>query len=148
MPKRIYKRAYASVRFFGPDLDPLTITRALELPPDLQHRNGEPRLSRSSKGRVIRYDEYRAGLWSMSSKSWVESPRLENHLDWLLSQLEPRSETVGALLSGAVAADFFCYTSGSSPEPRSLSGAIRDRAESLGISIEIDHYHVASPDSL
>ncbi len=122
-------------------------------PPDIgrsadhQHRNGEPKLSRSRKGKVVRYADYSVGLWSMSSKSWVESPRLETHLDWLLSQLEPRSETVRDLLSGSVTADFFCYSSGSAAEPPSLSRAIRDRTESLGITIVIDHYRESGQDS-
>ena len=135
-----HKRAHASVRFSGPNLDPLVVTNALELPPDHQHRDGEPRLSRSGKGNVLRYADYRGGLWSMSSESSVESPRSETHLDWLLSQLEPRSDAIRDLLSSGIDADFFCFSSGSSESPPSLPRAIRDRADALGIKIEIDHY--------
>ena len=124
----------------GTNLDPLIITQALQLPPDHQHRHGEPRLSRSAKGRVIRYSDYDAGLWSMSSEAWVESPRLETHLDWLLSQLEPRETAIRDLLSSGVDADFVCYSAGSPNEPPSLPRSIRDRADALRIRIDIDHY--------
>ncbi len=76
----------------------------------------------------------------MSSEAWVESPRLETHLDWLLSQLEPRQTAIQELLSAGVDADFFCYSVGSLDEPPSLPRTIRERAETLGIRIEIDHY--------
>ena len=140
MPKRVYSRAYASVRFIGPTLDPLNITRALRLPPDHQHRNGEPRLTRSRNGNVQEYAAYREGMWSMSSKAWVESPRLETHLDWLLSQLEPLAHAVHGLMAAGLDVDFFCYSLGSSEDPLSLPRSIKARAESLGITIEIDHY--------
>ena len=148
MPKRTYKRSHASVRFSAPTLDPLTITKALELPPDHQHRDGEPRLSRSPKGRITRAADYRGGLWSMSSKAWVESPRLETHLDWLLSQLEPRSATIRSLLADGISGDFFCYSLGSTEEPPPLPKSIRDRAASLGLDIEIDHYRELAPEAL
>jgi hypothetical protein len=46
MPKRVYDRAYASVRFWADKLDPLKVTLALRLPPDHTHPDGEPRLRR------------------------------------------------------------------------------------------------------
>ena len=141
MPKRVHKSAHASVRFSGRDLDPLIVTIALELPPDHQHRDGEPRLSRSRTSKVLRYADYRGGLWSMSSKPWVDSPRLETHLAWLLSQLEQRREAVRDILASEVHADFYCYSLGLSEEPPPLSKAIRGRAASLGIDIEINHQH-------
>jgi len=140
MPKRVYSRAYASVRFMGPALDPLNVTRALRLPPDDQHRDGEPRLTRSLNGNVQEYADYREGLWSMFSEAWVESPRLETHLDWLLSQLEPLADAIHELLADGTNVDFFCYSLGSSEDPPSLPRSIKERAESLGITIEIDHY--------
>jgi hypothetical protein len=76
----------------------------------------------------------------MSSQPWVDSPRLAIHLDWLLSQLEPRRETIRALLRSGIKADFFCYLSGTTTRPPSLPTSIRDRARSMGISIDIDHY--------
>lgn len=76
----------------------------------------------------------------MSSEAWVDSPRLETHLRWLLSELEPRAVEIGVLLSSGVEADFFCFSSGSSESPPALPRSIRDRADALGIRIDIDHY--------
>lgn len=140
LPKRVYSRAYASVRFYADTLDPLTVTLALRLPPDQTHRDGEPRLHRVKSGRIEEHSPYRGGMWSMSSEKWVQSPRLAIHLDWLLNQLEPKADAVHTLLAEGVQADFFCFSSGSTAAPPSLPRTIRNRAAALGIKIDIDHY--------
>ena len=142
MAKRVYTRAYASVRFLGQNLDPLIVTLALQLPPDLMHRNGEPRLVRTKRGKVEVRSPHRGGLWSMSSEKWVQSPRLAIHLEWLLEQLEPKSEAVAQLLSQYVEADFFCYSLGTTPALPSVPRSIRSRIERLGVKLDIDHYCV------
>ncbi len=76
----------------------------------------------------------------MSSRKWVESPVLETHIDWLLCQIEPLGDAVREFMEDGIDVDIFCYSLGRSEHPPSLSRAIRARAESLGISIEIDHY--------
>jgi hypothetical protein len=148
LPKRVYDRAYASVRFFGNSLDPLTVTLALRLPADHVHRDGEPRLRRTRKGRVVEYAPYRGGMWSMSSERWVSSPRLAVHVEWLLEQLEPKADTVATLRLGGAEADFYCFSSGSTPHPPSLPRVLRDRAAVLGIEIIIDHYSSGPADGI
>ena len=140
MPKRVYDRAYASVRFSGEKLDPLTVTLALRLPADHVHRDAEPRLRRVKSGQVKEYAPYRRGMWSMSSEKWVQSPRLSVHLEWLLHELEPKADAVRLLLADGIEADFFCFSSGSTATPPSLPREIRDRAAALGIEIVIDHH--------
>ena len=140
MPRRVYDRAYASVRFCGDSLDPLAVTLALRLPADHVHRDGEPRLARTRKGRVVEYAPYRGGMWSMSSQRWVNSPRLAVHLEWLLDQLEPKADAIASLRRGGVDVDFYCFSSGSTPQPPLLPRVIRDRAAALGIRIDIEHY--------
>jgi hypothetical protein len=140
LPKRIYDRAYASVRFSGEKLDPLTVTLALRLPADHIHRDGEPRLRRVKSGQVKEYAPYHGGMWLMSSEKWVQSPRLSVHVDWLLKQLEPKADVIHSLLADGIDADFFCFSSGSTATPPSLPPDIRDRATALGIEIVIDHY--------
>jgi hypothetical protein len=124
----------------APDLDPLAVTKALRLPPDHQHRDGEPRLVRTRAGIVKETVIYHGGQWSMSSKGHVDSPRLETHLDWLLKQLEPHAETIAAFQANGTRTNFFCFTLGTSPDPPSLPRSLRDPAARLGIDIEIDHY--------
>jgi hypothetical protein len=152
VPVRVYKRAYASFRVFGPALDPLEVTLALRLPPDHTHRAGEPRLRRTRNGEVSELSPYREGQWSISSESWVSSPRLVVHLEWLLMQLEPRARALAAFSREGVCMDFFCYSLGSVPAPPPLPHAIRSRASALGVAIEVDHYCVpevqdAEPDA-
>ncbi|PHS15423.1 MAG: hypothetical protein COA78_05020 [Blastopirellula sp.] len=144
MPKRVYSKAYASIRFNGPQLDPLIVTQALKLPPDHQHRNGEPRLVRTRSGKIEENPAYRQGQWSMSSKDLVESPKLETHIRWLLSQLEPLALEIQGFISRDIKVDFFCYSVGSIEQPPSLSNEIKERARLLGIEIVIDHYYEAS----
>lgn len=81
----------------------------------------------------------------MSSRAWVESPRLETHLDWLLRQLEPHGVAIRGLLESGVTADLYCYSSGSSDMAPSLPRTIRDRADNLGIGIDVEYYQ-ESPD--
>ena len=140
MAKRVYSHAYASIRFMGPTLDPLDVTKSLLLPPDHQHRDGEPRLKRSRNRNLQQYVIYRGGMWSMSSKEWVESPVLETHVGWLLGEIEPLKDKVRELLEDGIDVDIFCYSMGASEIPPSLSKLTRERAESIGITIEIDHY--------
>src|SRR5262245_42055319 len=132
MSKRIYTRAYASVRFYSPSLDPLDVTLALRLPATFVCRRGEPRLGRNGRtGKVREYAPYSAGMWSMSSEKWVNSPRLQVHLAWLLDQLEPKATAIGKLFAAGVEADFFCFSSGYTKLPPALPRAVRGRAERL-----------------
>ena len=148
LPKRTYTRAYASARFRADELDPLTITQALLLPPDTQHRRGEPRLLRTKSGKVEQRTPFRAGSWGMSSEHWVESPRLHIHLLWLLEQLEPHQTAIDEILSNGVMADFFCYSCGSTSTPPSIPQTVRDRADALGFHIEIDHYDTSDAEDV
>jgi hypothetical protein len=76
----------------------------------------------------------------MSSRSWVDSPRLDVHVRWLLDQLEERWDAVDKLLVGDVHADIFCYLEGSCSETPALPKETRERADAMDIKIEIDHY--------
>src|SRR5215216_819308 len=115
----------------------MTVTLALRLPADHMHRDGEPRLRRVKSGQVKEYAPYRGGMWSMSSKKWVQSPRLAVHLEWLLRELEPKADAIRSLLADGVEADFFCFSSGSTTEPPSLPRTVRAGAAALGTEIVI-----------
>jgi hypothetical protein len=141
VPKRVYTDAYASVRFWGETLDPLDITAALHLPPDHTHRKGEQVLRRTKSGAVRESREpYPHGMWSMSSREAVRSPRLSVHIEWLLSELERRADAIRELLGRGVAADIFCYSAGANHRPPAIPWSLRARAQALGLRIDIDHY--------
>jgi hypothetical protein len=146
VPLRVYRKASASFRVFGPALDPLDVTLALQLPPDYSHRVGEPRFQRSRDGTPSVVSVFKIGLWSMSSEQWVNSPRLAIHLEWLLVQLEPRISEIASFRRDGIQMDFYCYSMGSAIEPPSLPQLIRSRADALGVSIEIDHDRIDDPE--
>jgi hypothetical protein len=140
VPKRVFTAAYASVRFAAVDLDPLDVTLRLRLPPDHNHRRGEPMLKRSRNGRVREYSPYSQGMWTMSSRAWVNSPRLVAHIEWLLAEVEPKAEEVRALIAAGVEGDIFCYSRGWTERLPPIPRRLRERAAALGLSIDIDHY--------
>jgi hypothetical protein len=123
-------------------LDPLDVTLRLKLPPDKTHRIGEPRLTRSKAGKVLEAEPYRVGMWLMSSEQWIQSPRVSTHIAWILNQLEPKGEEVRKILERGITADIFCFSEGRTEVPPSVPKTIRERANALGLVIEIDHYAI------
>ena len=139
MTKSVFERAHASVRIFGEDLDPLDVTLALRLPADHTHRKGEPRLYRRQNG--VREDSpYPHGMWSMSTRDIIQSPRLVTHIEWLLAELEPKADALRALLTGDRIGDIFCYSMGASSRGPPIARFNRDRAAALGLIIDVDHH--------
>lgn len=151
-PERVngppYEAAYASVRVFGPELDPSEVTRALRLPPDRQLRRGEPCLFLSSSGRVSDRGPSRHGFWTVSTESRVDSPRLVTHVEWLLRLLEERAPAVVALRDAGLTVDIFCYSFGVSRRAPPIPKALRSRAAALGIEISVDHYPTFTDEEL
>jgi hypothetical protein len=143
---RTYFKASAALRLHGVDVDPAAITRALRLPPDHAHRKGDPRISRSGKGTVIEYAPYDAGMWSMSSEQWVESPRLDTHIAWVLDEIEPRADALARVLATGAVADIFCYSLGRTSTPPAIPKQILARAASLGLAVDVDHYAAVADD--
>lgn len=141
MTKPVYSDAYATLRFHSDTLDPMLVTALLRLPPDHTHRNGEQTFRRTRSGAVVEAQApFKQGMWTMSSQDHVMSPRLETHIAWILAQIEPKAETVRSLIGEGVKGDIFCYSVGSTSRPPALPRAMRQRAEALGLFIDIDHY--------
>lgn len=140
--KSEYTAAHAAVRFTKEFLDPLDVTRELRLPYSHIHRNGEPRIRRRRDGSVHEYAPYKQGMWSMSSEGWVGSRELNDHVTWLLEQLEARKTGVRRLSESGVDIDIFCYSAGCSAEAPVLPNETRDRCKALSIDIGIDHYQL------
>jgi hypothetical protein len=68
---------------------------------------------------------------------------LATHIEWLLKELEPKAAQVRTLIASGVSGDIFCYSSGKAERPPQIPKDLRERAEALGLLIEIDHYPVA-----
>ena len=139
----MYTEAHAAVRFMGDSLDPLDVTRALRMPSDHEHRNGEPRVvRRRSDGTIREYAPYRQGMWSLSSETWVSSQDLNIHIKWLLEQLEPRMSEVQRLMETGIEADIYCYSAGRTDQPPDIPPDTASRCAALSISIDIAHYEL------
>jgi hypothetical protein len=138
--RRSYIAAYASLRLYSEGLDPFEITARLELPPDHIHRNGNHRITRTKKGEVKIYAAFTAGMWSMSSKKWVKSHRLETHIRWILEQIQPKAEIVKEILASGVTGDVFCYSFGKTIIPPPVPRVLQEELERLGLKLDIDHY--------
>lgn len=140
MPKRTYTRAYASLRLFSDDVDPVEITNLLQLPPEHTHRKGELRLTRTKKGKVSQAAPYQRNVWRMSSKDYVRSSRVQTHIEWILSEIAPRQRELSVLFERGVRGDIFCFSSGKTTEPPSYPHALQEQAKGLGLNIVVDHY--------
>jgi hypothetical protein len=79
-------------------------------------------------------------MWSMSSREAVRSPRLSVHIEWLLSELEPKADAIRELHRRGFAADIFCYSAGTNQRPPAIPRSLRARAQALGLRIDIDRY--------
>lgn len=137
------QKAYASLRLFSDDLDPSTVTTQLEIAPDHTHRRGERRVTRTIKGKCVAYGPYSSNLWSMSSKAWIQSHRLETHLAWLLNEIETKTDIFRRLQADGWKADAFCYSLG--PNKPAIPRKLTERFGALGIEIIIDHYASDEP---
>ena len=138
---KAYSAAYCSLRIFGNDLDPLSVTKKLKIPPDFQSRRGEPRLGRSKKGKILEYSPYSTNMWSFSSKGWVKSPNLSIHFKWLLKELESKKQfLLEYKYNPSITVDVFCYSTGYSKKPPAIPKKIKEQFNELGIEIVIDHY--------
>ena len=138
---RAYSKAYCGLRIFGDDLDPLSVTKKLKIPPDFESRKGEPRLKRSAKGKILEYSPYTTNMWSFSSESWVISPNLTTHLEWLLKELNSKKEVLLEYKDNPkIRMEVFCFSTGYSKKPPTIPEKIKEQFGDLGIEIEIDHY--------
>jgi hypothetical protein len=130
----------ASFRLMGDRLDPDAITRATGLTPDVSHRKGDAHTS--SRGR--HFPPWPNGLWSLPSEQGLPSTGnlLEDHLTWLLDQLEPHSETLMRLSAEqGLTADFWCgYFMGQSNSSFGLTARTLARIAALGADLALDIY--------
>jgi hypothetical protein len=136
----------ASFRLSGDALDPDAITRATGLTPDRAHRKGEQRPASDPQREAGRRElpPWRSGLWSLNSESAL--PRtdnhLEDHLNWLLGQLEPVAEVITQLcVDDDLTADFFSgYFMHQSNSGFEFSARTLARIVALGATLGVDIY--------
>ena len=97
----------ASFQLRGPRLEPAAVTRALGIEPSLTATRGEPRTRDPAR-------TYRTGAWSLKSEPVLSrvDDHLDDHLRWLLDQLEPRAQQLRAVVAEQeLGAEFWCVIS-------------------------------------
>jgi hypothetical protein len=131
----------ASFRLMGDRLDPDSITRATGLTPAVAHRKGEPRAPSPSGAS---YPPWRSGIWCLCSDQALAETgnHLEDHLTWLLDQLEPHAERLRRLADEqGLKADFYCgYSMGQANSGFGLTARTVGRIAALGADFGVDIY--------
>ena len=124
----------ATLRFFGDELDPADITRALGSQPSVSARKGEIWRTTAGAEKVAR-----RGFWRLETKR--RSPgALERQIGELLS-LVTDDLAVWALLTSKYEADIFCgLFLGEENEGFSLSPRISNAAGVRGLELNFDLY--------
>jgi hypothetical protein len=78
--------------FRGDDLDPEDVTRLLSIKPSIKHKRGD---HHGEKNEMI----WKTGFWLVETREYVESKDIDQHLKWILDQLEPVSDQVEFIMS-------------------------------------------------
>jgi hypothetical protein len=134
-------RKHAAFRLMGERLDPGAITRATGLTPHLSHSKGEPRPpTRTGK----QPPPWPGGIWIVDSESAMAlgGNHLEDHLVWVLDQLEPHVETIQRLSEQQdLMSDFWCgYFMGQANGGFGLNAKTVARIGALGADLCFDIY--------
>lgn len=130
-------RKSASFRLMGPLLDPDAVTLETGLIPESSHRKGDPHVGVHGR----QYPPWPSGLWSLSSEHAL--PALGNHLDdhlaWLLDQLEPHADVLRRICAEQqLRTDFYCgYAMGQANSGIELSGPTLTRIAVLGLGTSV-----------
>lgn len=87
------RKAHASLRVMGDDLNPEQVTRILRVVPTVAYSKGE-RYGMAAGRDLIGH----TGLWLLSTERLVASDNLQRHLAYLLGTLVPGRQDVGPLI--------------------------------------------------
>lgn len=99
LAERLPIRVSAQFIATSPRLDPAEITQILQLSPTKARKQGDP--MRTTGGNVSRAPRAVEGLWRLSSEE-LQSSLLDEHMEWLLSRITPRSAEIAAIIQDGV----------------------------------------------
>ncbi|HEV2654492.1 MAG TPA: DUF4279 domain-containing protein [Ktedonobacteraceae bacterium] len=133
------EKCYASVRFFGPTLDHRTVTALVGRDPSYAHLPGE---RHNRVGKPIPN-----GMWLLSSENYVVSADLEDHIAWLLDQLEAVVHTLPAYLQSIGAeGDVCCYWEKEGNGGAFFHSALLKRIAALELGLGVTIYYIDESD--
>jgi len=84
----IDRKAFATLRFAGDELDPREISAVLPVPPTRAHRKGEEFYAGERAGHL----RGRTGLWFLATDKLVPSNDLADHLRFIADLLRPAGD--------------------------------------------------------
>jgi hypothetical protein len=136
------RKAFATLRFAGDDLDPAEISAILPVVPTRAHRKGEEFFSGPRAGHL----RGRTGIWFLSTDQHVASDDLGDHLEFVRTLLHPQSgdsfrlDALRDVLRHAHArARLTCFWRGDPGETEPhIPAEFRSAIERLGADIETD----------
>ena len=136
------RKAFATLRFAGDDLDPADISAILPIAPTRAHRKGEKFFAGPHAGPL----RGRTGIWFLSTDKRVPSDDFGDHLEFMRTLLYPKpgdNSRIAALCSvlkrAHSRARLTCFWRGDADEaePR-IPAEFRSAIEKLGADIETD----------
>jgi hypothetical protein len=128
-------RTWATLRIWGKALDPDMVTGQLGITPSTAFRAGD---QRGKKKDAI----WKEGHWDISSEGHVSSNVLQDHIEWLLDQLEPAQARLRILLTeDDVRADIFCFWEFATHNAGIVfSPLVMRRIAALNLELDLDIY--------
>ena len=130
---------YAIARFFGPTLDHRVVTAFLGrqpsyayLPGEYRNRLGQPQPN---------------GMWQLTSEQQIVSDDLEEHIAWVLAQLEDATISIPEFMrSNGAQSDVYCYWETTANGGVSFSPSLLRRIADLGLSLGVTISYVDAPE--
>jgi hypothetical protein len=125
-------RVFATLRVYRDDLDPDIVSDLLGKPPDRVQRKDRPYLPGGTHVAPT-------GAWFFSSKA-LESKDLEDHVNWILDQFEPKHDAIHQLQVEGYEVEVSCYWLSVEGRVLLLSPAIMRRLSELELPLWVDIY--------
>lgn len=133
------ERCYATLRFFGPTLDHQAVTALLGQESSYAHPPGE---RRNRVGKPIPN-----GMWLLSSEKQVVSADPEEHIGWLLDQVEDIAPSLLPYLQNIGAEkDVSCYWEKKGNGGAFFSSSLLKRIAALDLALGVTIYFLDEPD--
>lgn len=133
------EKCSATLRFFGPTLDPQTVTALLGHNPSYAHLPGE---RRNRVGKPIPH-----GMWLLTSEKQVESTDPEDHMNWLLDQVEGGAKKLLSYLqSRGAEKDVSCSWEKEGNGGAYFSSALLKRIAAFDLALGITMYFLEESD--
>jgi hypothetical protein len=130
------QESHATFAIYGDNLDADLVSQRLSLEPDIARSKGDSILSRH------RPIKQRTGVWLMESASRIDSTSLQRHVEFLLSEIEPRRNEILRICDEyAAQAVIICYwVPASFHGGPMLSSSLLSRIAAVGASLWFEVY--------